>query len=156
TIVRSLGGAIAVESEPGCGTTVRLLLPASAQQAELDAGPPRESGDSWRGHGLVLVADDVESVRHVTAAMLERLGFDVVVAADGREVLEVVEQRREELRLVVLDLLMPRLDGIEVLDALAFVDPSIPVVVSSGCDPRSLGARIPEGSVAAFLQKPFG
>ncbi len=154
-IVRAHRGAIKVYSEPGKGTTFRLLFPAVDSVDGMAVGGERKTGASWRGHGTILLADDEESLRALGARMLERLGFSVVTAADGRQAVELYRQRREEIALVVLDLTMPHLDGIEALAELRRVDPGVRVVLASGYSEEDVTSRFTGQSVEGVLQKPY-
>jgi len=153
-IVRGHRGAIKVYSEVGRGTSFKMLFPAS-EKAEAAAPPTGDVGEEWRGSGIVLVADDDESVRLVAATMLERLGFDVLVASDGHEALRIFRERRDGLCLVVLDLMMPGMDGSEALADFERLGSTVPIVLSSGYNAQDLSQRFVNRGVTAFLQKPY-
>jgi PAS domain S-box-containing protein len=158
-IVRSHKGAIAVRSAPGQGTTVRLhfpvLKPAAPAPAAEPPAAPEAKAKAWRGSGAVLVADDDESVRGFANVVLQMHGFRVLQAGDGAEALEVVRAAEGDLRLVLLDLTMPRLDGEGALAELRRVAPELPVVLMSGYSEGELGARFADKKPQGFLQKPF-
>jgi PAS domain S-box-containing protein len=152
-IVRAHRGALKVYSEPGRGSTLRLLLPvASGAQILPDPGTPRAD---WRGEGLALVIDDEPTVREVAQRMLQTLGFTVVAAADGKEGLSLYRAQTRPVRLVLLDLTMPQLDGEEAFRALREFDPSATVVLMSGFTEQEALDRFAGTGLAAFLQKPF-
>ncbi len=153
-IVRGHSGAIKVYSEPGQGTTFKILLPA----CEMDASRQNVKKDGmpgWRGQGTVLLADDDETVRTVSRRMLESLGFDVVCAADGREALELFDRHAEKLTCVLLDLTMPHMDGEEVFRQLRRRDGRIPVIMSSGYNEQEVSQRFLGKGLAGFIQKPY-
>jgi PAS domain S-box-containing protein len=150
-IVRGHRGAIAVTSTPGKGTTFRVYFPASRRPA---AAAEATVGESWRGEGTVLLVDDEPMVRTVGKKMLERLGFDVLLADDGLQALALAEAH-PELVLILLDLTMPRLDGAGTYRELARVAPATPVVVTSGYSEQDLEGRFEGERFAGFLQKPF-
>ena len=153
-IVRAHGGALHVESEVGKGSRFTLLLPAVSAQARRDETSSVAS-DEWRGTGLVLVIDDEQNVRAVSRQLLESLGFDVLVVESGAAGLEVFRERQADIRVVLLDILMPGLDGHAVLHEIRAIDPAACIVLMSGF--TELAARLGGTNPApVFLQKPFG
>jgi DNA-binding response OmpR family regulator/C4-dicarboxylate-specific signal transduction histidine kinase len=130
-IVRSHKGAIDVTSEPGCGTTFRVLFPASASIADVPVARNLTPAN-WKGSGVALVVDDEEAVRGVARHLLERSGFSIVEAATGEEALAICAAQRNALRIVLLDLTMPGMSGEATLAELRRRWPSLPVIVSSG------------------------
>ena len=153
-IVRGHKGALKVSSQPGQGTTFRILLPAENAVLERRAtvnGSPRE----FRGHGLVLVADDEAGVRSLARNILERAGFNVITAANGREALDLYRSHGREIRMVLLDMTMPQLDGEACLLALRELDPSAKIVLCSGYAEQDVLARFVGKGLAGFLQKPY-
>jgi CheY-like chemotaxis protein len=153
-IIRAHKGAIELSSEPGKGTTIRLLFPAIQQLAEQMA---REvaAPDGWRGAGTILLVDDEEHVLEVGGLMLERAGFEVRTARDGREALEVFRQYQAEIVCVVLDLMMPNMDGEETLRELRRIQDDVKVVFSSGYHEQDMTERLAGVSFAGFLNKPY-
>lgn len=150
-IIRSHRGSIAVESAPGDGTTVRVLLPAV--KGRVRARPPEEPtvDKRWRGSGTVLIVDDEDAVRGVARSVLERFGFDVLVASNGYDGVESYRKNQGRIRGVLLDLAMPEMDGEEALDAIRALDPSARVVLSSGYAEAGLIARLMDKGAAGFL-----
>jgi PAS domain S-box-containing protein len=153
-IVRSLRGAILVISAPGAGTTFRVLFPAMEAGVAAGAPEPKEQGDA-RGKGTVLVVDDEQIVRDLARRSLERHGYEVLLAEDGRTAIDVLSSEKDRVRLVVLDLSMPGLSGEETLPLLRALKPDLDVIVSSGySEPEAL--RMFDGaSVSGFIQKPY-
>jgi len=153
-IVRGHRGAISVRSKKGAGTTFRVVFPASMREAERIIEAPVQSGD-WQGSGTVLLVDDEEMVRSVAKRMLEHLGFGVFLAADGAEAIEVFRSWQQSIACVVLDLTMPRMDGVETLAALRAISGDVPVILSSGYSEHDISKRFADRGFAGFIEKPY-
>jgi two-component system, cell cycle sensor histidine kinase and response regulator CckA len=153
-IVRGHGGAIRIRSEPGRGTSFKILFPAVAVEAESTLSRVDEAPD-WRGSGTVVVADDDDGMRQMATAMLEGLGFAVIPASSGPEALEIVNERDGDLAFVLLDLMMPGMDGEEVIGELEQLQATTPIVLSSGYNTQHVSQQLTGRGVAAFLQKPY-
>ncbi len=154
-IVRGHRGALKVYSEPGRGTTFKVLLPCAEGVVEAAARLPEGSLEGWRGEGTVLIADDEETVRAIAARMLETLGFRVVLAADGQEAVDLFRADPSAFRLVLLDLTMPRLGGEDVFRELRQVRPDVRVLLMSGYTEQEVTTRFAGKGLAGFVQKPF-
>lgn len=143
-IVRGHRGALWVRSKLGQGTTFRIALPAAAaKHAETEEHP---------GGRVVLVADDEATIRKISRLTLERAGFEVLEAKDGREAVEVFEQHQDRIGVALLDSLMPGMSGSEVLQEIRTQRPGFPVVMSSGfLNATETGPERP----TAMLPKPW-
>lgn len=153
-IVRGHRGAIGVESQPAQGTTVRVFLPATRHAtppAPEEPATPRQLKES----GTILMADDEPAVREVCRLMLERLGFETVGAADGREAVDLFVASPDRFRCVILDLTMPRMDGDEAFTELRKISPDVRVILCSGYGEQELSKRFAGRGLAGFLQKPY-
>jgi PAS domain S-box-containing protein len=153
-IVRGHKGVVRVYSEKGRGTTFKILLPAHYQPAPT-AALSSEPSKVWQGHGLVLLADDEESIRSMGRRLLEKAGFEVVVAADGREAVEVFERHGRRIRLVILDLTMPHLDGEACYRELRRSNSAVKVIMTSGYNEQDVVNRFVGKGLAGFVQKPY-
>jgi len=154
-IVRGHGGGIRVYSEPGKGTTTKVVLPASERAPESHGGAQADAEEVWRGRGTVLVVDDERGIRRVARRVLERAGFDVRDAGDGQEALEVFAEHSGEIVAVLLDVTMPRMDGVECFRRLRALDAGVRVILSSGYNRQDTTQAFAGKGLAGFLQKPY-
>jgi PAS domain S-box-containing protein len=154
-ILRAHRGTIEVESTEDAGSTFRVLLPASQAWLRKAQGPESRPRPVTPPGGVVLVVDDEPRVRQVIAAALEIAGYEVLGAADGLEAIEVLGRNRERVRLVILDLTMPRMGGAEAFVELRKIAPKVPIIVGSGYGEQSSLMRFAGGELAGFLEKPF-
>jgi len=156
-IVRAHRGALFVESALGRGSTFRLLLPASDRmvvKAICDT-PPESQPAKLHGLGKVLLVDDYEEVRFVTRAMLNGCGLEVIEAHSGREALKICTESAEPLCLVLMDITMPEMNGVETFEELRRLYPALPVILMSGYSAEEVAARFGDAGGSDFLQKPF-
>ena len=154
-IMKSHHGALKVYTEPGKGTTFRLIFPALEGHAGLAPARQEPAGPAPARKARVLLVDDDETVRAVGAAMLKRLGYEVLAAEDGLVGLEAYRREAGTIDLVVLDLTMPRMDGEATFRALRAEFPAATVVITSVYSQHDVSARFAGKGVAGFLQKPF-
>ena len=153
-LVGAQGGGITVESHPGRGSIFRVFLPVSAEAAPVSL-KKTESVPEMEETGTVLVVEDDPLVRHMIKTMLIHLGFSVLEAKDGVEAVAVFQQHQHEIRCVLSDLTMPRMDGWATLAALRKISPKIPVILSSGYDEALVMAEEHSERPDAFLGKPY-
>ncbi len=153
-IVRNHSGFISVKSEVGVGTTFELYLPRAESLPPSQETAPTEPSALRAGHGeLILFVDDDRSVREMVAPTLTEQGYRVLTAADGAEGLAVLDQHEWEVRLVLADVAMPVMDGLEMTQKLHARLPLLPVVLMSGTFEAGK-EQVLEG-VTGFLRKPF-
>jgi len=154
SIVKSHGGFINVYSEVGKGSTFKIYLPSagSKNEAEPDAA---KAGDLLRGNGeLILVVDDEQLIRSTTATALETNGYHAVTASDGAEALGTYMEHRDSVKAVILDVLMPIMDGQTTMRALKKINPAIKVIAMSGLAEDGKYRNMVENA-NAFIPKPF-
>ena len=156
-IVRGHKGALKIYSEVDKGTTFKVLFPANELPDNgFTARRKNETeGKGWHGSGTVLVADDEETVCAVGKQMLERMGFSVLTAPDGREALKVFREHTDEIVCVLLDLTMPHMDGEETFRAMRRLHPGVTVILCSGYNEQDATQRFAGKGLAGFIQKPY-
>ena len=153
-ILRSHRGAIKVYSEPGRGSTFRVLFPAANGGPE-SIRPRTPPAERPQEAGWILVVDDDEAVRSVAKRVLERAGFQVLTAVDGVEGVEVFGAHKEKIRAVLLDVTMPRMGGEETFRRLRQMAPEVRVLLSSGYSEQEATSVFAGKGLAGFLEKPF-
>ncbi|HOZ45538.1 MAG TPA: PAS domain S-box protein [Candidatus Hydrogenedentes bacterium] len=154
-IIRGHNGAIRVYSEIGRGSTFKVLFPVSPRSIDALVADTRKTDDQWQGSGTILVVDDEQTVRTVAKMMLEKFGFNVLTACDGADGVEVFREHADEIRLVLLDMTMPRLSGEQAFAELRRIRPGVRVVLSSGYNEQEATNRFAGKGLAGFLQKPY-
>ena len=153
-IVRGHHGLLHIDSQPGYGTTIQVAFPVGQQPAgTADAEATAQPSQPCRG--TVLVIDDEASLRDVARSMLETFGLTVLTANDGVEGVARFREQCDTISLVLLDLTMPKMDGIRCLAALHEIRPDLPVILSSGYSEEEIRARFTDDQPTAFLQKPY-
>jgi signal transduction histidine kinase len=151
--VRQSGGHIWVYSEPGHGTTFKLYLPRTEDGAT-PAAQAAAPAEPRHGHEVVLVAEDEELVRTMVVSALRQRGYTVVAVTTGEEALEVIEQRGPELGVLLTDVIMPGISGIELLERARKARPDLRAIFMSGYTALTMDHRRPPRGVT-FLEKPF-
>ena len=155
-IVRGHKGSVRVYSEPGEGTCIQILLPAaSGAFAPASSEAPAGGGGAAGRRATVLVVDDEPAVRGFVKAALAHGGLDVVLAEDGVQAVELLQDPALEVDVVLLDMTMPRMDGVETFRAIRGLRPGLPVVLSSGYNQQDATSRFVGKGLAGFLQKPY-
>jgi CheY-like chemotaxis protein len=152
-ILRGHKGGIRVYSEVGKGSTFKLIFPAGTGEAI--AAEASVETDEWVGSGTILVVDDEAGVRLVAVDLLKSMGFEVITAEDGIQALERFRESLFPIRAVLMDLTMPRLDGVETFRELRRLDPRCRVVLTSGYNQQEAVQDFLGKGLAAFVQKPF-
>jgi CheY-like chemotaxis protein len=154
-ILRSHGGFVSVNSEPGKGSTFKIFLPAQTDgRVDGTIGPtpvlpPRGDGE------LVLVVDDETPVLDITKQTLSAFGYKVVVAKNGAQATALFAQMQDEVAAVITDMMMPVMDGVALINALRCIDPKVRIIAASGLNDNTNVARASTAGVKHFLAKPY-
>ncbi|MES2306321.1 MAG: response regulator [Gemmatimonadota bacterium] len=158
-MLRGHHGGVQVESELGRGSTFRVYFPAVVAHTVAVTGAAAivdaERAFRDQGHSLILVVDDEAVIRSIAKRVLERAGFQVITAVDGQDGVELFQQHLAAVALVVMDLVMPRLDGEEAMTAMRQLRSDVPFVVISGFSSEMVHERVRERERVEFLSKPF-
>ncbi|MFO7974510.1 MAG: response regulator [Candidatus Hydrogenedentota bacterium] len=154
SIVERHGGWVDIESEMGRGSTFFAYFPIHAKPAAVHA-PEDKRLQLPKGSESILLVDDERSIRSLGKDMLERLGYTVTLAADGRQCLHTLFDKGASIDLVILDVSMPELSGYEVLAEIRRRGADIPVIISSGYPQNALDPELAAMGAVAFVNKPF-
>lgn len=153
-IIAQSGGHILVESELGRGTTFRIFLPRTDREASAPS-PAAARSSALDGHEVILLVDDDDGVRGAAAALLQRHGYRVVSAVDASHAVRIASEHAEPVELIVTDLMMARLNGLELVGELRRIMPNARVLVMSG---KAHVAAMEQGLVPPdlpFIEKPL-
>ncbi len=151
-IVKHHAGKITVYSELGQGTTFNVYLPSSEKTAHLEDGT---DGKLARGYETILFVDDEKIILDVGKAMLEKLGYRIFTAQSGMDAIDIVTKMGAAIDLVILDLIMPGMDGVRTFNAIRERRPELPVLLASGYAIDSQAAALMQRGCRGFIQKPF-
>jgi PAS domain S-box-containing protein len=156
-IVRAHGGTVRVDRPAEGGSRFEVLFPPAEDSAQPPAPPPAALAKSRRRARprRALVVDDDPTVRLLSKAILERDGYAVELACDGVEGVDRFRNLTGRLDVVLLDMTMPRMNGAQAYEAMSAIDPSVPVVITSGYNESEAIACIGASGPAGFIQKPY-
>jgi two-component system, cell cycle sensor histidine kinase and response regulator CckA len=152
-IVRAHQGGIQVKTAPEAGSTFHIYLPVADEQPQEQVPPEPPSLET--GSRTILLVDDERMVRQVSREALERRGFRVLTAYNGREAVDLFRQRASEISLIVLDMAMPVMSGEEAQPYLEQIRSEVPILVSSGYSEAMASSRFRSGKMLHFIQKPY-
>jgi PAS domain S-box-containing protein len=150
-IIAQSGGHIRVESQPGAGSTFAVFLPVAEDEVSRHPEPAPRAGELVGSETVLLVEDD-DGVRALAELVLARRGYRVLAARDGVEALELADRHPEPIDLLLTDVVMPRMKGPELAEALATLRPGVRVLYMSG---YADAATLPEYASSAVVPKPF-
>jgi DNA-binding NtrC family response regulator len=143
---------ITVYSEIGHGSTFNIYLPSSRKNVATEASM---KGGLLKGTETVLLVDDESMITDVAQAMLKKLDYKVIVVNDGESAVETIRRMGKKIDLVILDMIMPGMDGGKTFDLVREILPSVPVILSSGYSINGQAMKIMERGCKGFIQKPF-
>jgi PAS domain S-box-containing protein len=152
-IVKQMGGNIYVYSEPKKGTTIKIYLPRT--DGELEKGQEEEAIEVKEGGETILLVEDEEAVRGLAKEMLMRQGYKVIEASNPKEALELAENHKEPIHLVLTDVVMPGITGVKLFEHIKRLHPEAKVLYTSGYTENVITQHgvLKEG--IDFIQKPF-
>jgi CheY-like chemotaxis protein/signal transduction histidine kinase len=151
-IIKNHDGIINVYSEPEKGTTFNIYLPASGKQVSRQKESTEEV---LNGTEMILLVDDEDMVVNVGKQILERLGYRVLTAKSGKEAIEIYKENQDRINMVILDMIMPEIDGKMAYEKLKQINPDIKVLLSSGYSITGQALEILDQGCNGFIQKPF-
>ncbi len=152
-IVKQHGGWINLYSEPGEGTTFKIYLPVA--QSEAPEEPPKRIEKNFHGAETILLVDDEAMVRDPGKRILESYGYTVLLAADGKEALEIFQKERDRIDLILLDLSMPLMSGREVLERLRAMPSQVKVIICSGYAENGQRGYLGRLGALDYVSKPY-
>ncbi|MDD5286334.1 MAG: response regulator [Desulfuromonadaceae bacterium] len=154
-IIKLHDGSLQLSSTPKCGTTFKVYFPLTSDLDTVVATPAAALPPSAMGSGTILLIDDEEALRIVGSTLLKSMGFSTMTANNGREALEIYRDFENEIDLILLDLLMPDMGGIETYRKLREKYPEISIVICSGYSLEAILEEIDSDPKAAVIQKPY-
>jgi len=152
-IVKNHRGFITVDSEVGKGTTFSIFLPTISVKGF--AKKKKKKKPLPEGKETILVVDDDEIVQRVTCDLLKKLGYTPIPADNGEEALDIYREKKEKIDLIILDMVMPGLSGVDTFKQLKQINPDAPVVFSTGYNQGIDYEALKEEGALDFLTKPF-
>jgi PAS domain S-box-containing protein len=152
-IIKNHGGIINVDSEKGKGTVFDIYLPSSEKEVTMEEKKLAE--EVLRGTESILLLDDEAMILDIGESILRQMGYKVMPFRSGKDAIEAFRQHKEEIDLVILDMIMPDMGGGEVYDRIKEIKPYIRVLLSSGYSIDGQAAEILERGCDGFIQKPF-
>jgi len=156
SIVEDQGGSISVESKLNGGTTFTVSLPAINHNVQPTMETKAESTLTSRtGNQLIMVVDDEDDLRFMTKRILEKNGYRVLLADSGTTAIELYEEHSDEIGLVILDMIMPGVDGSQVYEKIKLIRSDSKVILTSGYLNTPPFQRILDAGEAPFIQKPW-
>jgi two-component system, cell cycle sensor histidine kinase and response regulator CckA len=154
-LVRQHGGHIKCFSEPGVGTTFKLYFPSTMSEKNQTLLKQDKDPEKLGGNETVLLADDERSIRDLCEEVLVEYGYNVITASDGLEAFEIYVNHKGKIDIVILDMIMPKMDGRQCFNELFRIDPTVKVIVASGLSMQSQLQESFSGLIKGFVSKPY-
>ncbi len=132
-IIKAHGGSLQLSSSPGDGTTFKAYFPLPASANIVECAPVVDLAHTAKASGTILLIDDEEGLRIIGSALLKAMGYSIITAENGSEGLEIYRTKSSAIDLILLDLIMPEIDGAQTFRLLREISPDIPIVICSGC-----------------------
>jgi CheY-like chemotaxis protein len=151
-IVKNHDGIINVYSEPGQGTTFCIYLPASDREMDDETSKPLALS---KGEGTLLLVDDEKFILDVGKQMLQSLGYRVYAAGNGKTAVEIYRKNQKDIQMVILDMVMPEMNGVKTFDQLKKLNPDLKVLLASGYSINRDVTELLDRGCRGFIQKPF-
>lgn len=150
-IVKQHHGSISVYSEQGHGTVFNILLPLS------DSEKPGSDSNATpiKGCGMILLIDDEKIIRDTAIEILERLGYEVIAASSASEGISIYRENHDKIKMILLDMIMPEMNGRECFDQLKKINPGVKVVLASGFSQAADFEQMQKNGLCGFIQKPY-
>jgi len=149
--IQQHNGAITVSSKLNEGTTFKIILPLSEETPENNSA----NETIYTGHGTVLLADDEEVMRLVGKGLLEKFGYNVILAEDGAKAAEIYKKEKDNIDLVILDMIMPVMSGRDCFFEIKKINPDAKIIIASGFIQSHDLSELQENGLNAFIHKPF-
>ena len=154
-ILRAHRGAIEIETEPGTGTTVRVLLPVGTGASEPASSGPLPAERNTPRSGTVLVVEDEAALRQILEETLVDAGYTALCAADGADAIRAIDRAGPGIDAAIIDMMLPNVDGAELYNHIVEARPRTKVILTSGYNEREATRRITDSGQARFIKKPY-
>jgi PAS domain S-box-containing protein len=155
-IIKQHSGYIYVTSQKNVGSEFQIYLPAIKKESQKEENKNMEDFQLVKGEGLILIVDDEEILRITAQSILEEIGYSTIFAVNGQDAINIYEKRKDEISLILLDMVMPIMSGKETFIELKKINPYCKIILSSGFKKDERVQAIIKMGVDAFLQKPYG